>query len=110
MASVAGPFAWMLIWGHQAVRGIARPVISERILRYTWGDKRSTVLSVSGLAGRLFFAATALPIGLAANHLELPDALRVQAAALVVILGAALLLRGFIPAKYERVKSYATRQ
>jgi hypothetical protein len=71
------------------------------------GDKRSTVLSVAGLAGRLFFAVTALPIGYADSTMDLPDALRLQAVALVWVLGAGLVLREWVPAKYETVKPHA---
>lgn len=104
MAAFVTPWSWLFVFGHQAVRAIARPVASGEILRHTWADKRSTVLSIAGLTGRLFFAATALPIGLAAEHLALPAALLVQAAALVVVLGALLALRGRVPAKYETAK------
>ena len=38
------PFAVVLILGHQSVRSLARPIIAERLLRYTWADKRSTLL------------------------------------------------------------------
>lgn len=108
MAWIVAPWSWLFILGHQVVRAVARPVVSAQILRHTWADKRSTVLSIAGLASRLFFALTAVPIGLAAKHLPLPQALLVQAAALVVVLGALLALRARVPAKYETAKVAAS--
>ena len=59
---------------------------------------------MAGLAGRLWFAITAIPIGLATEYLPMTDALIVMALSLVVILGGMLALRERIPTKYERVK------
>ncbi|MFC1611489.1 MFS transporter, partial [Myxococcota bacterium] len=104
MALVIMPFGFLFILGHQAVRAISRPVVSDRILRYTYADKRATVLSLGSLAGRLFFALTAPLIGLITKTNPMPSALLFQGALLGVILLALLFAYRRIPPKYFRVK------
>jgi len=104
MALWIHPASWLLILGHQSVRGVVRTVISERILRHTYADKRSTVLSMASLAARFFFAATAPVIGLASRALTLPEALLIQAALLTVVFGGLLISYGRIDPKYFRIK------
>ncbi len=96
MAFVSVPAGVLLILGHQAARALARPILSERILRYTFADKRSTVLSVASLGGRLFFAASAPFIGEVARGATVSGALGAQAFALAVLLLA-------IGAGYRRI-------
>lgn len=102
MWAVPASVLWIL--GHQTVRGAARPILTERILAHTWEDKRATVLSLSSLAGRLFYALTAPLLGVAVGALALSDALRLQGVVLVVLLGVLAIARVRIPAKYDRVK------
>jgi MFS family permease len=104
MAIFVHPAGVLLILGHQAVRAVARPIIGDRLLRYTWADKRSTVLSIASLASRLFFAATALIIGVVAKVLDLPGVLLFQGLALAVLLNVMWLLYRRIPPKYFAVK------
>jgi len=104
MATVIHPASFLFVLGHQAVRAIGRPVITAEILRHTYADKRATVLSITSLCSRLFFAVTAPLIGLVTARATIPTSLTVQAALLVAILGwLAWRYRG-IPAKYFTVK------
>lgn len=104
MAFVAGPAASLLVLGHQAVRGLFRPILTPRILAYTFADKRATVLSLASLAGRLAFAVTSPLVGWVGGAYDLRTALLVQGLALV----AAFTVLGWqfaaVPAKYRSIK------
>ena len=104
MAVFVHPAAVLLILGHQAVRALARPIVADRLLRYTWADKRSTVLSIASLAGRLFFAATAGIIGLVAKMTDLPGVLLFEGLAIALLLTALWEVYRRIPGKYFAVK------
>jgi len=104
MAVFVHPAAVLLILGHQGARGIQRVVMNERLLRYTYADKRSTVLSMSSLAGRLAFAVTAPVVGWVASSRDLPTTLVVQGVALALLLGAMAVAYRRIDPKYFRVK------
>ena len=104
MAVFVHPAAVLLILGHQAVRALARPIIADRLLRYTWADKRSTVLSIASLVGRLFFAATAGIIGLVARATDLPGVLLFEGLAIALLLTALWEVYRRIPGKYFAVK------
>jgi predicted MFS family arabinose efflux permease len=101
---------WMVVPGtlfilaHQAVRGISRPLVNDRLLRYTYADKRATVLSLGSLTGRLFFAVTAPFIGWITKTRTLRVSLLVQGVLLVVILLGMLMTYLRIPNKYFAVK------
>ncbi|MBT3222583.1 MAG: MFS transporter, partial [Proteobacteria bacterium] len=84
LALIIGPASFVFILGQQAVRGLSRPIISNRILQYTYADKRATVLSISALSARLFFGLTAPIIGLAAHYFTMEQSLLFQLAILVV--------------------------
>ncbi len=105
MAAIRHPLGWLAIFGHQAARGLVHPVLSERILRYTYADKRATVLSIGSAAGRLFFAATAPWVGFTSRSYSLPTTLTVQAVALVAMLGGMAIAYKRLPAKYFAVKA-----
>jgi len=104
MALAVSPLSFLFILGHQAVRGMSRPVVSGRILDYTFADKRATVLSLASLAGRLFFALTAGLVGWMARALPMEQSLLGQAALLGLVLLALLASYGRIPNKYFSVK------
>lgn len=104
MGALVGPVAVLFVLGHQAVRGMARPILSGRILAHTRDDKRATVLSLSSLGSKLFFALTAPLIGLVGDHLALPGTLLVQGVLLVVVLSLLGLAWTRVPEKYHRVK------
>jgi MFS family permease len=104
MPFLVGSLSFLFVLGHQAVRGLASPIVSARILRYTYADKRATVLSISALGGRLFFAITAPLIGRIAEHTSMAGSLLIQAGVLTLVLGALLIAYVRIPAKYFRVK------
>ncbi len=111
MAETTAGWGVLLILGHQAVRGISRPVINARILEYVWPDKRSTVLSMSSLGSRAFFALSAPIVGVAARELVIENTLRFQAILVAVILAAVFEAYRRTPAKYFRVKeSVRTKQ
>ncbi len=105
MALFVSPLSFLFIFGHQAVRGIARVVISDRVLHYTYADKRATVLSLASLCGRLFFAFSAPLIGLVARQRPMTENLLFQAVLLLGILGGLLLAYRRIPEKYFTVKA-----
>jgi len=110
MALVVTPLSFLFILGHQAVRGMSRPIVSGRILDYTFADKRATVLSLASLAGRLFFALTAGLVGWMAKVLPMETNLLGQAGLLSVALVALLVAYHLIPAKYFRVKDSVRAQ
>ena len=104
MTLVVSPLSFLFILGHQAVRGMSRPMVSGRILDYTFADKRATVLSLASLAARLFFALTAGLVGWMARVLPMKESLLGQAALLGVVFLALLVSYGRIPNKYFSVK------
>lgn len=104
MATVVHPASFLFVLGHQANRAIGRPILTNRILAFTWADKRSTVLSIAALGSRLVFALTAPLIGYATNALSLPEALWLQAGILGVC-GVLLSVEwARVPAKYHTPK------
>lgn len=104
MGLFAGPWAWLFVLGHQAVRGIARPYVAGRILAYTQVDKRATVLSMTSLAGRLLFALTGPAVGWLGEQ-GLLRSLAVQGLALALVFTALGLLHRRLPEKYFHVKA-----
>jgi MFS family permease len=103
------PLSFLWILGQQAARGLAAPILGARILRYTYADKRATVLSLSSMGGRLFYALTAPGLGWLAER-SLVGCLWLQAAALLLLLGALLCSYARIPAKYFTVKQSVIAQ
>ncbi len=97
--------SFLLILGHQSVRGMLRPILNERILRYTYEDRRATVLSLNSLGSRLFFALTAPWIGMLSARASLPQTLVVQGAGLSFLIILLILLYRQIPSKYFQVKT-----
>ncbi len=81
------------------------PIMQDTVLRYTYADKRATVLSLCALSNRLFFAVTSPLIGVMGNELSMPVHLGAQGGMLVVLLGALLWGYGRIPEKYFSVKA-----
>ncbi len=104
MALLITPFSFLFVVGHQVVRGIGRPLVSERILRYTYADKRATVLSLANLMGRLFFAISAPILGLAAAQTDLRVPLVVCGLAVLMVMVFLAWRYLAIPAKYFTVK------
>ncbi|MCB9684403.1 MAG: MFS transporter [Alphaproteobacteria bacterium] len=104
MALFPSPAAFLFVLGQQAARGWGRPVITGWVLQHTWEDKRSTVLSVGSLGGRLFFATTAPVVGWALDAWSLSGALLLQVAALILAGGLLAIESARIPEKYLRVK------
>ena len=90
--------------GHQAVRGMATPIVSARILQYTYADKRATVLSISSMASRLFFAASGPIVGWVTEHGSLQASLFFQSAVLALLSAMLFVAYVRIPPKYFRVK------
>ncbi len=104
MALVLGPFSFLFVLGRQAVRGLGRPILSDRVLAYTYADKRATVLSLGALGGRLFFAATAPLVGAVTEARGLVASLWFQLALLSALLAWLAWRYTRIPEKYFRVK------
>ncbi|RMH68727.1 MAG: MFS transporter [Gemmatimonadetes bacterium] len=104
MGLVITPLSFLFILGHQTVRGMSRPIISDWILRYTYADKRATILSISSMGSRLFFALTSPLIGWIAAKTTLPVTLYFQAVFLVVLFGVLVTIYQRIPEKYFHVK------
>lgn len=105
MALVHHPLGWLFVFGHQAIRGFSRPLFSNWILRYTFEDKRATVLSLASFAQHLVFAATAPLIGWIGVRATLSGTLLFQGALAALLLA---LLLGFyrrIPEKYFKPKA-----
>ncbi len=104
MSFIVTPLSFIFILGHQAVRAFMVPVVQDRVLRYTYADKRATVLSLCALSNRLFFALTAPLIGVMSNTLTMPANLAGQGGILILVLGGLYWSYGRIPAKYFSVK------
>jgi MFS family permease len=104
LALVIHPLSFLFILGQQAVRGISRPLIYDWVLKYTFSDKRATVLSICSMAGRLFFAGTSPFFGYIANTTSFPLNFLLQAAVLIVILTVLVIMYLKIPAKYFQIK------
>lgn len=108
MAAFVGPFAFLFVLGHQGVRGLMRPLINNSILRYTYEDKRATVLSMGSMAGRLFFAVTSPLIGWVAARASIETTLLVQAGILIASFALLWFAYHTIPGKYFTPKSHPT--
>lgn len=104
MAEWIAPTSVALILGQQAARGLALPVLSSRLLRYTYSDKRATVLSIASMAGRLLYGLSAPMFGWLTQHASLQLGLRAQAITLLVLFGGLLTSYRLIPRKYFTVK------
>jgi MFS family permease len=104
MSLIITPLSFLFILGHQAVRGISRPVVNDWILKYTFADKRATVLSINSMAGRLFFAITAPLMGYIANHTGYPANFTFQAALISLIFAILIYSYLKIPPKYFQIK------
>lgn len=83
---------WLLpaFIGFEAIRGLCRPLISDRIHRLIDSDFRATVESVNGLIARLFFVVFGLGVGGLADRIGLQLTFVVSAAVYAVLLGAML--------------------
>jgi len=104
MGLILHPAGVLLILGHQAIRGIGRPLFSDWILQFTYADKRATVLSIASLTSSLFYAATAPLIGWIGSHHSLSQAFLWQAALLTGCFTMLLVFYVRIPAKYFEPK------
>jgi predicted MFS family arabinose efflux permease len=104
MARFIGPMSFLFILGHQAVRGFIQPITNERILRFTYADKRATVLSLKSLGGRLFFVFTGPIVGWMSDTQSMSTVLDMQAVALGGIFVVLAVLYRMIPRKYFAVK------
>ena len=108
MALLLHPLAFMAIWSHQLVRGCGTPILQAHILKFTYADKRSTILSFISLAGRLLFAVLAPIIGWIAKTNSLEFTLWVLAAGLAAAFTLLWIAYHKIPAKYFTVKESVT--
>ena len=104
MAWFVYPLSFLFIFGQQATRALARPIFAQRIMHYTYADKRATVLSIASLCGRLFFALTAPVVGLVAARASMGVTLWAQAIFLTAVFGVLLLAYRRIDPKYFQVK------
>ena len=82
VALAAGYSVWVLpAWiGFELVRGVQFPVLVDRIHQLTTSDIRATVMSVSGLVLRAFFAFFALVMGWFSAHHSIRQTLVFSAA------------------------------
>jgi Major Facilitator Superfamily len=104
MGLFLGPLSFLFVLGHQAARGLSRPILNARILAFTNQDKRATVLSMASLAGRLLFTVTGPIVGWLSAR-DLLGSMRLQGMVLLgVFVGLAIVYRR-IPEKYFQVKA-----
>jgi len=108
MSRIVRPMSFVFIFMHQAVRGILRPLVADRVLRYTFADKRATVLSLNTMGSRLFFVMTGPLVGWISDSQPLPVVLDVQAVALFVIFVVLVWMYQKIPSKYFQIKDSVT--
>jgi MFS family permease len=104
MAILLHPAAFMAIWCHQLVRGSGRPILHAHILKFTFADKRATVLSFVSLSGRLLFAVLAPAVGWMAKVTSIQFTLSILAGAMAVAFSLMWIAYGRIPEKYFSVK------
>jgi MFS family permease len=104
MAILLHPAAFMAIWCHQLVRGSGRPILHAHILKFTFADKRATVLSFVSLSGRLLFAVVAPAVGWIAKVTSIQFTLSILAGAMAVAFACMWIAYGRIPEKYFSVK------
>jgi MFS family permease len=104
MSFIVMPVSFLFILSQQAVRGLSRPVFNSWILKYTYADKRATVLSLNSLGSRLFFALTSPIIGLIAGKNDFVLNLLTQASILAFIFLFMIIFYKKIPEKYFKVK------
>jgi MFS family permease len=104
MGIFVSPLSFLFVLGHQSVRGSLGPVINGWILQYTFKDKRATVLSMTGLCVRLFFALTSPVIGHLGGFYDLPTMILLQGVILVVLYFVMFVGFKRIPEKYFKVK------
>ena len=107
MAVAVTSFGIAFALGQQAVRGMTGVIVSDRILRFTYADRRATVLSLQMLGPRLFFALTAPAVGWVARAQPLDTTLLAQVGLLGACLLALLLAYRRVPAKYHVAKTKA---
>jgi len=105
MAFFAPKWGFLVILLHQAVRGSAKPIIQHKVLRYTWENKRATVLSISSLLSRLSFMLLAPAFGVVVDAYGLQIALMQAGIAVFAILSIGFILYLLIPQKYFRIKA-----
>lgn len=103
MSLIITPASFLFILGQQAVRGICRPAMTNEILKYTYADKRATVLSFGSLGNRLFFALTSPIIGFFA-HEEIITNIVIQIGFLLILFLLLFISYKRIPEKYFQVK------
>lgn len=103
MSLIVTPASFLFILGQQAVRGISRPAMTNEILKYTYADKRATVLSFGSLGNRLFFAITSPLIGFIANERIVFNIVVQMGFLLILFLGLFISYKR-IPEKYFQVK------
>lgn len=104
MSFIKIPISFLFILGQQAVRGLSRPMFNHWVLKYTYADKRATVLSINSLAGRLFFAFTSPLLGYIASKDNFQLNLLCQAGFLTVSCISLIVLYKRIPEKYFKIK------
>jgi MFS family permease len=100
MGLLVTPVSFLFILGHQAVRGLSRPLINQWVLKYTFEDKRSTILSFCSLGGRLFYAFTSPILGYIAGLISLEMFLLLQGVILTIIFLIMIVSYKKIPEKY----------
>ncbi len=104
MGQIIGIMSFLFIFGHQAVRGFIRPVLCAWVLKYTYQDKRATVLSMMMMGGRLFFAVTAPVIGYIGKVVPLAASIQLQGVILLTIFSLLGYFYTQIPDKYFVIK------
>jgi len=105
LAWIFHPLGFLFILGQQAVRALARPIISQQVLAYTYKDKRATVLSFTSLGSRLFFALTAPIIGIISKETNLAFTLNTEGFLVLVFFVGLMAIHKFIPSKYFQLKA-----
>lgn len=104
MSFVITPLSFLFVLGPQAVRGLSRPIFNSWLLKYTYADKRATILSINSLGGRLFFAFTSPLLGYIASKNNYPLNLMCQAIFLIILLSCLMIVYTKIPKKYFKIK------
>ena len=98
------PYSFLFFLGQQTNRAFINPIINQWILDHTYKDKRATMLSLTGLGEKLFFAIGAPFIGIAGTRGSLDYAILAQVAILFGLFTILLITYQMIPRKYFIIK------
>ncbi|MFH1638369.1 MAG: MFS transporter [Candidatus Woesearchaeota archaeon] len=101
---------YIALWGilllgvYQVIRGMSSPLFSNYILRYTYSDKRATVLSLKSLGSRVVLAVFYPFFGVLVDAWSISTAFLAGGAIAAAVAVGFFVMYLIIPKKYFKVK------